>query len=235
MDNLLKTYAISDVHLQPMEKILKGCEGDLLVIAGDMTFTGSLQEMTRFKKDLLKVRGQFTHTALCLGNHERELDPARGFHNGLNYMREMAQDAGFDFLHNSGVTYTKNGRDIKVWGSPFTPTFFDWGFLKDRGEPIAQIWKQIPEGLDLLVTHGGPHKILDYLPWSKENVGCEELLKRLDEMEDPPKVHVFGHIHINGNKKLLYRTPKDRNIQCFNVAVCTEEYKAENDPTEFYL
>lgn len=234
MNNLLKVIALSDVHLQPMEKILKGCEGDLLVIAGDMTFTGSLQEMGRFKRDLIKVRHQFTHTALCLGNHERELDPARGFHNGLNYMQEMAQDVGFDFLHNSGVTYTKNGRDIKVWGSPFTPTFFDWGFLKDRGEPIAQIWKQIPEGLDLLVTHGGPHKVLDYLPWSGENVGCEELRARLDSMEAPAKIHCFGHIHIGHGAK-LHRTPLGKTIQFYNVAICSEEYKAENPPTEFYL
>lgn len=234
MNNLLSVIAISDVHLQPMEKILKDKEVDLLVIAGDMTFTGSLQEMTRFKKDLLKVRGQFTHTALCLGNHERELDPARGFHNGLNYMRELAQDVGFDFLHNSGVTYTKNGRDIKVWGSPFTPTFFDWGFLKDRGEPIAQVWKQIPEGLDLLICHGPAWKILDYLPWSGENVGCEELRARLDSMEAPPKVFTQGHIHCGFGAK-LHRTPLGKNIQCYNVAVCTEEYKAENPPTEFYL
>jgi len=234
LNNLFKTYAISDVHLQPMEKILKGCEGDLLVIAGDMTFTGSLQEMTRFKKDLLKVRGQFKHCSWITGNHERELDPARGFSNGLNYCRELAEDTNSDFLHNSGVTYTKNGRDIKVWGSPFTPTFFDWGFLKDRGEPIAQIWKQIPEGLDLLVTHGGPHKVLDYLPWSGENVGCEELRARLDSMEAPAKIHCFGHIHIGHGAK-LHRTPLGKTIQFYNVAICSEEYKAENPPTEFYL
>lgn len=233
-NNLFHCVAISDTHLQPMEKILKGCEGDLLVIAGDMTFTGSLQEMGRFKRDLIKVRHQFTHTALCLGNHERELDPARGFHNGLNYMQEMAQDVGFDFLHNSGVAYIKNGRDIKVWGSPFTPTFFDWGFLKDRGEPIAQIWKQIPEGLDLLICHGPMKGVLDRLPWSGEEVGCEELRARLDSMEAPPKVFTQGHIHCGFGAK-LHRTPLGKNIQCYNVAVCTEEYKAENPPTEFYL
>lgn len=234
MSNLLHCYGISDVHLQPMEKILKGCEGDLLVIAGDMTFTGSLQEMTRFKKDLLKVRGQFTSCCWVNGNHERELDPARGFSNGLNYCRELAEDIKSDFLHNSGVTYTKNGRDIKVWGSPFTPTFFDWGFLKDRGEPIAQVWKQIPEGLSLMVSHGPAHGILDRLPWSGEEVGCEELRKRLDEMESPPSVLVHGHIHCAAGSK-LHRTPLGKNIQVYNVAIVNEDYKIENPPTEFYL
>ena len=234
MNNLLKVIALSDVHLQPMEKILKGCEGDLLVIAGDMTFTGSLQEMTRFKKDLLKVRNQFTSVSWCAGNHERELDPARGFHNGLNYCRELAQDTNTDFLHNSGVTYTENGRDIKVWGSPFTPTFFDWGFLKDRGEPIAQVWKEIPEGLDLLVCHGPMKGVLDRLPWSGEEVGCEELRARLDSMEACPKVFTHGHIHCAAGSK-LHRTPLGKNIQVYNVAIVNEDYKIENPPTEFYL
>ena len=235
MSNLLHTFAISDVHLQPMEKILKGCEGDLLVIAGDMTFTGSLQEMTRFKKDLLKVRGQFTHTALCLGNHERELDPARGFSNGLNYCRELAEDTKSDFLHNSGVTYTKNGRDIKVWGSPFTPTFFDWGFLKDRGEPIAQIWKQIPEGLDLLVTHGPPADCMSTLPWSGEDVGCQDLRDRLDNMVGSPKVAIHGHLHFSGGKHIRKPTNTGTFIDYYNVAICDEGYKPLNTVTSFFL
>jgi len=234
VNNLFKVVGISDCHLQPMDKILKGCEGDLLVIAGDMTYIGSLKQMMQFRDDLLKVRHQFKHCAWILGNHEREMDPARGHLAGPGICQDIAKETNSDWLHNSGVTYTKGETKFKVWGSPVTPTFFDWGFLKDRGEPIAQVWKEIPEGLDLLICHGPMKGVLDRLPWSGEEVGCEELRARLDSMEACPKVFTHGHIHCAAGSK-LHRTPLGKNIQVYNVAIVNEDYKIENPPTEFYL
>lgn len=234
MNNLLKVIAISDTHMQPLGEVLKDKKADLLVIAGDMTFIGSIKQMMQFKADLLEVRSQFNHCCWVLGNHEREMDPARGHFAGPQICEEIAKETNSDWLHNSGVTYTKGNTKFKVWGSPVTPTFFDWGFLKDRGAPIAKVWREIPEGLSILVTHGPAHGILDKLPWSGEHVGCEELRHRLDSMEQSPLIHISGHIHCAHGAK-LHRTPKGNNIQCYNVAICSEEYKAENPPTEFYL
>ena len=59
----------------------------------------------------------------------------------------------------------------------------------DRGKH----WARIPEGLDILITHGPPFGILDGAPGSQRHDGCPELLEAV--LEAKPMLHVFGHIH----------------------------------------
>lgn len=37
-----------------------------------------------------------------------------------------------------------------------TPKFCNWAFMKARGDPIQEVWSKIPDGIDILVTHGPP-------------------------------------------------------------------------------
>ena len=57
-----------------------------------------------------------------------------------------------EYLHDCGATV----EGISVWGSPWSPTFCDWAFNLPRGPQIAAKWRQIPEGVGVLVTHGPP-------------------------------------------------------------------------------
>lgn len=43
---------------------------------------------------------------------------------------------------------------ITFYGSPWQPEFWDWGFNLPRGEPCRQRWQDIPNDVDVLVTHG---------------------------------------------------------------------------------
>lgn len=43
---------------------------------------------------------------------------------------------------------------ITFYGSPWQPEFFDWGFNLPRGEPCLQRWRDIPDDVDVLITHG---------------------------------------------------------------------------------
>ena len=36
------------------------------------------------------------------------------------------------------------------------PEFFDWAFNLRRGEQCLEKWDLIPEGIDILITHGPP-------------------------------------------------------------------------------
>jgi hypothetical protein len=81
---------------------------------------------------------------------------------------------------------------LRIWGSPWQPRFFDWAFNLDRGEPLRQVWSQIPAGIDVLVTHGPPRGILDRTARG-EPVGCDDLLAAVGRVR--PRLHVFGHIH----------------------------------------
>ena len=60
-------------------------------------------------------------------------------------------------------------------------------------EERKEIWKTIPENIDILVTHSAPYNILD-TDFTGKHYGCEvladEVLNRIK-----PKYHLFGHIH----------------------------------------
>ena len=64
-------------------------------------------------------------------------------------------------------------------------------------------WARIPEGVDILITHGPPLGILDHSRGSERREGCPELLEAV--LEAKPRLHVFGHIHAGYG---TLRTPK---------------------------
>ncbi|CAK0840327.1 unnamed protein product [Prorocentrum cordatum] len=64
--------------------------------------------------------------------------------------------------------------------------YYSRGFERPRHER-RELWQQLPEGLDLLLTHGPPLGRL-----CSDKVGDELLKARLAEMAAPPRFHVFG-------------------------------------------
>ena len=98
-----------------------------------------------------------------------------------------------------GITYLENDytevNELKIWGSPVTPTFGEWAFMKARHK-THELWKQIPNDIDIVVVHGPPSNILD-LSYNRENklefCGDTALRKRLIDIN--PKLVCFGHIH----------------------------------------
>ena len=94
----------------------------------------------------------------------------------------------------------KEIKGIKIFGSPYTPTFGQWSFMRNR-DKIGKNWKHIEEGTDIVITHGPPKGILDLAPSYGRNSGGVELcgdnslLKAIYKVK--PKYHCFGHIHDN--------------------------------------
>ncbi|KAG0279102.1 hypothetical protein BGZ95_002238, partial [Linnemannia exigua] len=81
----------------------------------------------------------------------------------------------------------------RIWASPWQPEFYEWAFNEARGK-LKDIWKLIPEDVDILMTHGPPKYHGDIVSLGKDrHAGCEELLERLKLVR--PLYHVFGHIH----------------------------------------
>lgn len=171
-----RIVAIADTHGEHAE--LKLPDGDILIHAGDMTPRGTLKQLESVANWL---RAQpHRHKLLIAGNHDfamqRDAQNARALFHGLTY------------LEDSEVTC----EGLRIWGSPWQPWFHDWAFNLRRGADIDAKWKLIPEGVDVLITHGPPAGYGDKV-WSGERVGCEDLTRHLDRVK--PKVHFFGHIH----------------------------------------
>nr|XP_008504867.1 PREDICTED: metallophosphoesterase domain-containing protein 1-like [Equus przewalskii] len=71
------------------------------------------------------------------------------------------------------------------------PWFYGWGFNLPRGQALLEKWNLIPEGVDILITHGPPLGFLDWVPKKMQRVGCVELLNTVQRRVQP-RLHVFG-------------------------------------------
>jgi Icc-related predicted phosphoesterase len=186
----LQIDAISDTHNKHKHFTLRG--GDILIHAGDATSRGRPEEIQRF----LDWFGDqdYAHRIFVPGNHDW------GFEKDWLLYKQMCEDRGIHVLYDSGVEI----EGIKVWGSPVQPWFWDWAFNRHRGQDIKRHWDEIPNDTEILVTHGPPHGILDYIPTPGggfQHVGCEELTRKIAETQI--KLHVFGHIHYAAGYKYL--------------------------------
>ena len=120
------------------------------------------------------------------------------------------------YLRDSGVTI----EGVHFFGSPWSPRFFDWAFNADRGLTIKRYWDLIPSYTNVLVTHGPPSDILDWV--GTQRVGCEELAKAVFRIK--PQAHIFGHIHCAAGEKLFNGT------QFVNASVLDDSYRQARKP-----
>ena len=87
---------------------------------------------------------------------------------------------------------------LTVHGSPWTPMFGDWAFMRDDHD-LGRVWAGIPESTDVLLTHGPPLGHGDRTAYGVD-VGSASLLRRLPALERL-RLHVFGHIHEGGGSR----------------------------------
>jgi Icc-related predicted phosphoesterase len=184
----MKIWHISDTHTY--HGLLKVPEGiDMVIHSGDVTNPrdpyASEQEMLNFISWFGSL--PIKHKVFVAGNHDLCIE--------RNLVTKI------DFMKN-GIVYLENDyaevEGIKIWGSPFTPTFGEgWAFNKKRSA-LHDVWKEIPDDVDIVVVHGPPKGILD-LAYHQLNCiefcGDEALRKRMYLLN--PKLCLFGHIHNN--------------------------------------
>jgi len=104
-----------------------------------------------------------------------------------------------DFI-DYNIIYLENSYEeidgLKLFGSPHTPHFNNWAFMKDRNK-LERFWRNaIHKPCDIVITHGPPKGVLDKSynrDGSMEMCGDRSLLNRIIELK--PKLSLFGHIH----------------------------------------
>jgi len=119
------------------------------------------------------------------GNHDTSIE--RGLVTKSDF-----NDCGIHYLENETIEI----EGLKIFGSPYTPQFGQWAFMKARHK-LDRIWKgAIEDDTHIIVVHGPPKGILDSSYDRKnliENCGDKSLMNRV--MEVNPKLMLFGHIH----------------------------------------
>ena len=92
------------------------------------------------------------------------------------------------------------------------------------GKRIRGKWDLIPEGTDILITHGPPYGIGD-LTARGDKAGCQNLLEVVEKLK--PDLHIFGHIHegfgVSYNGKTTF----------INASSCDQLYQPVNPPVVY--
>jgi Icc-related predicted phosphoesterase len=151
--------------------------GDLLIHAGDFTM------MSRSAAALLDFNawlGELPHRFKLVvpGNHEFVLEDSS--------RRSLISNA--TMLINEGTVVM----GLKIWGSPTTPLYGGAFGLSSETERV-KLYSLIPDGTDILITHGAPFGILDQAQGTDYHAGCQQLLDAVLRVK--PKLHIFGHVH----------------------------------------
>jgi len=233
---------ISDTHNKHNQLNGKLPGGDLLIHSGDITSLGRKDEVVRFVKWFNRI-DNYTNKIFIAGNHDMTFDRERLLRDKLTFFEGRTEydtecaEGKPDWLDNlliSGlnpnVFYLENSfvelDNIKIWGSPTSPTFgYGWGFNIDRGHEINKVWNGIPNDTDIVITHSPIHGYCDRTYRTNENVGCEQLYHRLNEIN--PYLHFAGHIHEG------YGYKETNWGYTFNGSTCDLTYDPINNPITF--
>ena len=186
----MKIWHISDTH--GYHDLLKVPDGiDMVIHSGDCSNPRDpynnepeVREFIQWYKML-----PIEHKIYVAGNHDTSIE--KGLVKKIDFSGYNIHYLENDYIDIDG---------IKIFGSPNTPNFGNWAFMKDRTK-LERHWRSaIHEQCDIIVTHGPPKGILDKAEDRDHNLECcgdKSLLNRILEIQ--PTYALFGHIHNNGD------------------------------------
>ncbi|OMJ90520.1 hypothetical protein SteCoe_7109 [Stentor coeruleus] len=189
---------------------------------------GLQDEVERFNNLLLSLPHKYK--IVIAGNHDLTFDLKYQENLVRNFPQTSDVNAAEIKKSLKNCIYLEDSEIIiegyKIYGSPWSPTFFNWAFNLDKGPDIAAKWDLIPKDTEILITHGPPYGILD-LCYDGVHGGCEDLLGKVLEIK--PLIHLFGHIHET------YGVMNNEYTTFINGSNCTLRYDPINDPLVFDL
>ncbi|KAL4065335.1 Metallo-dependent phosphatase-like protein [Scleroderma citrinum] len=187
---------ISDTH----SSVFRVPLGDVLLHAGDLSSYGSLSQLTHTINWLKSL--DHPVKIMIAGNHDvlgllcklrMYLHRKQSIQHARAMVRNLAS-VGFYYLEHESLHFTSpSGKMWKVYGSPAAPVYVQGAFQYASPAEAKEIYKQIPEDTEILMTHTPPYRTLDRTKRGK-NAGCDVLSSRLKELKHC-RLHIFGHIH----------------------------------------
>ena len=222
----MKLTFISDTHAKHNQLNGDLGSGDILIHAGDFMTSGySIHEARDFFAWFDSIQG-YDAKIFIAGNHDRVMQ---------NYPEKMRGDLtaykSIDYLEDEQLTLYYDGvngdepeNNIRIYGSPWQPEFFNWAFNLPRNGPgLAAKWEAIPANTDILITHGPAWGFCDTVEGRRDtHLGCELLAERINVIK--PKIHVCGHIHSG------YSYTFNNGTHYINASVLNERYAYTNKP-----
>lgn len=217
----MRIVALSDTH--GFHKRLQVPDGDLLIHGGDFSMRAKGHEVLEFAKWIKSL--PHPHKIVIAGNH----DMACEGHD------DWAKETFAPAIYLNHESCEVEG--YRIFGSPFSSAIYDpspWFFDYQRFGPRSQeLWNQIPENLDVLITHSPPYGLGDKVHEAHKgedpHVGDLNLFNRVKSVL--PRIHIFGHIHEGYGRYTIDAWNYTRTTLFYNVCVCDGHYKPVNPIT----
>ena len=183
----MKIWHISDTHTY--HDLLTIPEGiDMVIHSGDCSNPRDPYNNEPEVRGFIDWFGglPIKHKIYVAGNHDTSIEKKLVTKADFN-------DHAIHYLENETIEI----KGLKIFGSPYTPTFgVGWSFNKDRNK-LERIWrKAIDKDVDIVIVHGPPRGMLDSSydrAGLMEHCGDKSLMNRV--MEVKPRLMLFGHIH----------------------------------------
>lgn len=224
----MRILHLSDTHSFHDQIPVERFEGiDVVIHSGDATnHMNPLRNAMEMENFLQWYKDVPVATKIYVaGNHDTSVEKRM-------WTKEHFSMNGIIYLENEEVIID----GIKFYGSPHTPTFGSWAFMKARHK-LHNVWEAIPEDTDVLIVHGPPKGVRD-LSFNRqgelEQCGCSALMKRIWKLKDSLKLVLFGHIHnspdIDTNQGIAHYS---RINTVFSNAACVEDGRFNKGLTSF--
>jgi Icc-related predicted phosphoesterase len=233
----VKIVAISDLHGY-LPKDLP--EGDVLVIAGDvLPDLRPLSVQASWAKETLlnwlKLKKEkYRNIILTWGNHDfvdsYGEDVAAHLHDHLNDF-ENGPPPSFVYICETPQTI-KLGKYI-FYVNPYCLQLPGWAYQAHE-DCLADMYRDIPLGVDVIVSHGPPMDYcdkLDKIPgFHAGSISLKNAVRK-----SQPKAVICGHIHEAFGKYTLHHHGSSNTTTIYNVAQLDVNYKYHNRPVEIEI
>jgi len=223
----MKITCISDLHGY-LPNLKENC--DLLCIAGDICPISNHNISYqcwwvnyRFLPWLenLKKQGKYIKCYWIAGNHDFIFEDKS---KTQIYWRRFLNAAAF-YLQDTTMCFCDEQLEslptYRICGTPWQPQFCDWAFNLSE-KRLAEKFNLIPEGVNILISHGPPYGILDE---TREGllVGSKAMLSRINALPDL-KLFICGHIHEG------YGQIEINGVHYVNCSLMDVNYQPNNSP-----
>lgn len=221
----MKICAISDLHGYLPE--LKPCE--LVLICGDsvpLEYQASSKKTKKwYDVTFRKWAGELPcdKVLFIAGNHELHFPGKKIIYESL-----FSKDDKITYLcHSEYIHKSKDGKEYKIFGTPYCKQFMNWAFMYPN-EELEKIFKNIPNDLDILISHDNPYGygdiVLQECPWADgSHIGNIPLAKAIEEKQ--PKYQFNGHLHSCEHSLIMIG-----NTKHYNCSIKDEQYNPVYEP-----
>ena len=223
---MIKICAISDLHGY-LPKI-EPC--DLVLICGDIVGLHAQRYPKSCKKWYIDLFKPWVNELPCdkvlfiPGNHEVGMEGHEEEYKKLFGPYDKATvlfHESYEYLGSDGETY-------KIFGTPYCKIFGNWAYMYPD-DTLRQAFSEIPENLDILITHDQPYEFGDILlqedcHWADgSHIGNKPLLEAI--LAKQPRYQLNGHLHSCSHEKIMIN-----NTSHYNVSMKDEKYNIVYEP-----